>query len=255
LDCGTLETDRNPIDDLDAIEQELALYGGLEDRKRIVALNKIDLPDGAAMADMVEDQLKARGYDVYKVSAASREGLQDLMYAMARLVQAERVAAKAEERTRIILRPTAVDDSGFSVQKNGDGSFSVRGAKVYRWVLQTNFKNAEAIGYLADRLAQLGVEKALYKAGAVAGSEVRIGSGVNEVVFDWEPTIEAGAEQLAGFLHRRGEDSRLEGTWNAPEREKDILSDEEIAEQWEYKVADPHTPRIEDVVVKESEEE
>ena len=248
LDCGTLETDRNPIDDLDAIENELALYGGLEDRKRIVALNKIDLPDGSAMADMVEDQLKARGYDVYKVSAASREGLPSLLYAMARLVQAERVAAKAEERTRIILRPTAVDDSGFSVQVNGDGSFSVRGAKVYRWVLQTNFKNAEAIGYLADRLAQLGVEKALFKAGAVAGSEVRIGSGINEVVFDWEPTIEAGAEQLAGFLHRRGEDSRLEGTWNAPERVEDVLSDEEIADQWEYKVADPHTPRVEDLV-------
>jgi GTP-binding protein len=114
-------------------------------------------------------------------------------------------------------------------------------------VLQTNFKNAEAIGYLADRLAQLGVEKALFKAGAVAGSEVRIGSGINEVVFDWEPTIEAGAEQLAGFLHRRGEDSRLEGTWNAPERVEDVLSEEEIAEQWEYKVADPHTPRIEEI--------
>jgi GTP-binding protein len=254
LDCGTLETDRNPIDDLDAIENELALYGGLEDRKRIVALNKVDLPDGAAMADMVEDQLKARGYDVYKVSAATREGLQDLMYAMARLVQAERIAAKAEERTRIILRPTAVDDSGFSVQVNGDGSFSVRGAKVYRWVLQTNFKNAEAIGYLADRLAQLGVEKALFKAGAVAGSEVRIGSGINEVVFDWEPTIEAGAEQLAGFLHRRGEDSRLENTWNAPEREKDILTDDEIAEQWEYKVSDPHTPQVIEVSEEATEE-
>ena len=255
LDCGTLETDRNPIDDLEAIENELAIYGGLEDRVRIVALNKIDLPDGKAMADMVEEQLKEKGYEVYKVSAASREGLQELLYSMARLVQRERAEAAKEERTRIILRPVAVDDSGFTVQKNGDGSFSVRGQKVVRWVRQTNFKNAEAIGYLADRLAQLGVEKALYKAGAVAGSEVRIGSGINEVVFDWEPTIEAGAEQLAGFLHRRGEDSRLEGTWNAPERVEDVLSEEEIAEQWEYKVADPHTPRVETPTEKESEEE
>jgi GTP-binding protein len=51
-------------------------------------------------------------------------------------------------------------------------------------------------------------------------------------------------------LHRRGEDSRLEGTWNAPEREKDLLSDEEIAEQWEYKVADPHTPRVEEIAAE-----
>ncbi|MEY4498658.1 MAG: GTPase [Actinomycetota bacterium] len=246
LDCGTLETDRNPITDLEIIESELAQYGGLEDRVRIVALNKIDLPDGQAMADMVAQTLRDKGYKVYPVSAASRAGLTELLYAMARLVQKARAEAATEERTRIILRPTAVDDSGFTVQANADGSFSVRGQKVVRWVRQTNFKNAEAIGYLADRLAQLGVEKELFKKGAVAGSEVRIGSGDNEVVFEWEPTIEAGAEQLAGHLHRRGEDSRLEGSWVVEERVVDQLSDEEIAQQWEYNVEDPHTPRLVD---------
>ena len=242
LDCGTLETDRNPITDLEIIEAELAQYGGLEDRVRIVALNKIDLPDGQAMADMVAQTLRDKGYEVYPVSAASRAGLTELLYAMARLVQKARAEAATEERTRIILRPTAVDDSGFTVQANADGSFSVRGQKVVRWVRQTNFKNAEAIGYLADRLAQLGVEKELFKKGAVAGSEVRIGSGDNEVVFEWEPTIEAGAEQLAGHLHRRGEDSRLESTWKVEERVEDVLSDEEIAQQWEYNVPNPNTP-------------
>ena len=225
LDCGTLETDRNPITDLEIIESELAQYGGLEDRVRIIALNKIDLPDGQAMADMVAQTLRDKGYEVYPVSAASRAGLTELLYAMARLVQKARAEAVTEERTRIILRPTAVDDSGFTVRANADGSFSVRGQKVVRWVRQTNFKNAEAIGYLADRLAQLGVEKELFKQGAVAGSEVRIGSGDNEVVFEWEPTIEAGAEQLAGHLHRRGEDSRLEGSWVVEERVVDQLSD------------------------------
>jgi GTP-binding protein len=246
LDCGTLETDRNPITDLEIIEEELAQYGGLEDRVRIVALNKIDLPDGQAMADMVAQTLRDKGYEVYPVSAASRAGLTELLYAMARLVQKARAEAATEERTRIILRPTAVDDSGFTVRANADGSFSVRGQKVVRWVRQTNFKNAEAIGYLADRLAQLGVEKELFKQGAVAGSEVRIGSGDNEVVFEWEPTIEAGAEQLAGHLHRRGEDSRLEGSWVVEERVVDQLSDDEIAQQWEYNVEDPHTPRLVD---------
>jgi len=251
LDCGTLETDRNPITDLEIIEEELAQYGGLEDRVRIVALNKIDLPDGQAMADMVAQTLRDKGYEVYPVSAASRAGLTELLYAMARLVQKARAEAATEERTRIILRPTAVDDSGFTVRANADGSFSVRGQKVVRWVRQTNFKNAEAIGYLADRLAQLGVEKELFKQGAVAGSEVRIGSGDNEVVFEWEPTIEAGAEQLAGHLHRRGEDSRLEGAWVVEERVVDQLSDEEIAQQWEYNVEDPHTPRLTDAAPSE----
>jgi GTP-binding protein len=248
LDCGTLETDRNPIQDLEVIEAELAEYGGLEGRPRIIALNKIDIPDGAAMAEMVADTLREKGYEVFPVSAASREGLTNLTYAMARLIQAARASMAKEERTRIILRPTPVDDSGFTVKANEDGSFTVRGAKVVRWVRQTNFKNAEAIGYLADRLAQLGVEKELYKKGAVAGSEVRIGSGENEVVFDWEPTIEAGAEQLAGHLHRRGEDSRLETTWKPVNRIDDVLSEDEIAKQWEYNISDPHNPKIADLV-------
>ena len=257
LDCGTLETDRNPIQDLETIENELALYGGLEDRVRIIALNKIDLPDGQAMADMVAGELREKGYEVYPVSAASRAGLQELTYAMARLIQKDRAAAVVEERTRIVLRPVAVDDSGFAVKANADGSFTVRGKKVERWVRQTNFKNAEAIGYLADRLAQLGVEKELYKKGAVAGSEVRIGDGATEVVFDWEPTIEAGAEQLAGHLHRRGEDSRLESTWAQNERVEieDVLSEDEIAKQWEYNVSDPRTPKLSPPITEQESED
>ena len=241
LDCGTLETDRNPVQDLDVIETELAEYGGLEDRPRMIALNKIDLPDGAAMAEMVAQELRDRGYEVYSVSAASREGLTELTYAMARLIQKARAAAAVEERTRIVLRPVAVDDSGFSVVANEDGSFNVAGAKLERWVRQTDFRNAEAIGYLADRLAQLGVERELFRKGAAAGSEVRVGVGDAAVVFDWEPTIDAGAELLGT---PRGEDGRFDAPWKSAERVHDQLNADEIATQWEYKAADPHNPEI-----------
>ena len=243
LDCGTLETDRNPVDDLEIIESELRQYGGLEDRPRIVALNKTDLPDGKVMAEMVTKTLQDKGYEVYPVSAASREGLQDLLYAMAKLVQTSRAAAKQEERTRIIIRPTAVDDSGYKVFANGDGTFTVTGKRVERWVRQTNFGNSEAVGYLADRLAQAGVEKALFKAGAVAGSEVRIGTDQYSVVFDWEPTIEAGAEMLSKNLQRRGEDARIDNVWKA-DKVQDQLSEDEMARQWEYNVSNPNTPEV-----------
>ena len=53
LDCATLEPGRDPLSDLDAIEAELAAYGGLEDRPRLVALNKIDVPDARELADIV----------------------------------------------------------------------------------------------------------------------------------------------------------------------------------------------------------
>ena len=163
---------------------------------------------------------------------------------MAIIIQEQRKAEAAEVRTRIVLRPVAVNDSGFTVTANEDGSFTVLGDKPVRWVRQTDFGNAEAIGYLADRLAALGVEKELFKKGAVAKSEVRIGAGDNAVIFDWEPTIEAGAELLAGA---RGQDRRLESPWAGQYVEDDVdqLSDDEISMQWEYNVADPKDPRVE----------
>lgn len=195
LDCGTLETDRDPMRDLEVIEAELAHYGGLDDRPRIVALNKIDLPDGRTMAEMVTPALKERGYDVYPISAATREGLRELIYAMARLVQEHRASAPTLDSTKIVLRPRAVNESGFTLSREA-GAFVVRGTKPERWVKQTDFSNAEAVGYLAERLARLGVEKALLEAGAKPGAEVRIGATDDAVAFDWQPTLEAGAELL-----------------------------------------------------------
>ena len=244
LDCGTLETDRDPVKDFDIIEEELSHYGGLSERPRLIALNKVDLPDGKAMADMVQPILEARGYQVYQISAASHIGLTELNYAMARIIQEARKAEALVEKARIVLRPVAVGNSQFSVTANADGSFTVIGDKPVRWVKQTDFGNAEAIGYLADRLATLGVEKELFKKGAKAKDEVRIGEGDNAVIFDWEPSIEAGAELLSG---PRGGDLRLESPWAGRYIEDlvdDQLSEDEIAMQWEYNTENPKDPRV-----------
>jgi GTP-binding protein len=243
LDCGTLESDRDPIKDFDIIDNELEMYAeDLSDRPRIVALNKVDLPDGKAMADMVEPILRERGYEVYQISAAARIGLEPLLYAMSKLVQEYRTRQTQEEKARIVLRPTPIDDAGFKVSANEDGSFTVVGARPERWVHQTNFSNAEAVGYLADRLASLGVEKELFKLGAKQGDEVRIGIGDDAVVFDWEPTIEAGAELLSG---PRGDDMRIPRGWEKFDEEAiDQLDDDELAQQWEYNVTDPTNPQV-----------
>jgi GTPase len=195
LDSATLENDRDPVRDLDLIEEELAKYGGLQDRPRIVALNKVDLPDGRTMAEMVSTTLRERGLDVYLVSAATREGLRELIYAMARIVHEERMNAPKLEATKIVLRPRAINEKGFTLTKQGS-VFVVVGPKPERWVKQTDFSNAEAVGYLAERLARLGVEKALLDAGARSGVEVRIGARDDAVAFDWQPTLESGAELL-----------------------------------------------------------
>ena len=217
IDCATLEPGRDPMSDLDVIEAELSAYvadetlGGrpLSERTRIVVLNKADVPDALDLADMVKADLEERGLEVFIVSAVAHTGLKELTFAMARHVTAAREESAVEVAPqRVVLRPKAVDDAGFVVRREGgsDGEvFRVLGAKVTRWVHQTDFANDEAVGYLADRLQRAGVEEQLVAAGAVAGDTVVIGAG-DGVVFDWEPTITAGAEHLGS----RGSDLRLE---------------------------------------------
>ncbi|GLY01475.1 MULTISPECIES: GTPase ObgE [Actinoplanes] len=200
LDAAAPEIERDPLADLDAIEAELAAYGGLEDRPRIVVLNKVDIPDGRDLAEMVRPDLEARGYRVFEISAMTREGLKEFTYALAALVKEYRLAKPVEEPTRVVLRPRAVDDSGFTLEQDEDGVFVIRGPKVERWVRQTNFDNEEAVGYLADRLDRLGVETALAKKGAQPGDPVRIG----EREFDWQPNA---GDYVSG---PRGTDTRLQ---------------------------------------------
>ena len=210
LDCATLDPGRDPISDLDAIEAELRRYvgtfGSLLDRPRVVALNKMDVPEAADLAALVRSELEARGLAVFEVSAVSHAGLRELGFALAAEVEADRAARPAPEPARIVLRPEAVDDPGFTVAPDPaeDGAFLVRGTKPERWVRQTAFDNDEAVGFLADRLARLGVEDELARQGAQPGAAVTIG----DVTFDFEPaSAMADAEYRPS---RRGSDERLE---------------------------------------------
>ncbi|MEU4105845.1 GTPase ObgE [Streptomyces tanashiensis] len=235
LDTATLESERDPVTDLDVIEEELKQYGGLEDRPRIVVLNKIDIPDGQDLADMIRPDLEERGYQVFEVSAVARTGLKELSFALAGIVAEARAAKPKEEATRIVIRPKAVDDAGFTVTYDEqDEVYRVRGEKPERWVRQTDFNNDEAVGYLADRLNRLGVEDQLMKAGARAGDGVAIGAEDNAVVFDWEPTMMAGAEMLG----RRGEDHRLEAPRPAAQRRRDREAERDDAQR-EFDEFDP----------------
>ncbi len=229
LDCATLEPGRDPISDLDVIEHELAAYAGdleisggqvpLTERPRIVVLNKVDVPEARDLAELVRGELEGRGLEVFEVSAASHEGMRPLTFALARLVEAARAAAPPPAPERLVLRPKAVDEVPFTVTRRDDGGhewFQVRGTKPERWVRQTDFTNDEAVGFLADRLARLGVEEALFTAGATPGAEVVIGDGDRAVVFDWEPTLMAGVELLAS----RGSDPRLSDTGRASRAER-----------------------------------
>ena len=216
VDCATMEPGRDPVSDIDALEAELAAYtptlqgdttlGDLAERPRAVVLNKIDLPDARELADFVRDEVERRyGWPVFEVSTVTREGLRPLTFALWEMVSAYRESQPAPAARRPVIRPVPVDESGFTIDPDGHGGFVVHGIRPERWVAQTDFANDEAVGYLGDRLARLGVEEELFKLGARPGCAVTIG----EVTFDWEPQTPAGVDvPMSG----RGTDQRLEQT-------------------------------------------
>jgi len=128
-----------------------------------------------------------------------------LTFALAEMVRTYRAAQPAAAPRRPVIRPLPVDESGYTVEPDPgqDGAFIVRGARPERWVGQTNFDNDEAVGYLGDRLARLGVEDTLLRMGARPGCAVTIG----DVTFDWEPQTPAGVDVAPS---ERGTDARLE---------------------------------------------
>ena len=179
---------------------------------------------------MTRESIAAAARVVVKVGSSSLttaaggldpERLDALVDALAEVVRADRAAKPVEEAQRIVLRPRAVDDLGFTVERDDEG-FLVRGHKPERWVLQTDFTNDEAVGYLADRLARLGVEKALADAGAEPGAAVTIG----EVSFDWQPTE---LEQFSSGM--RGQDARFEDDRRTGADERRLQKDLRRAER------------------------
>ncbi len=243
VDCATLEPGRDPVSDVDALEAELAAYkpalaadavlGDLADRPRVVILNKADIPDAAELAEMVSADFAGRGWPVFTISAVSREGLRPLTFALAEMVRRYHEAHPKAAPTRPVIRPVVKGDSGFRVERDPEleGGFIVHGERPERWVHQTQFDNDEAVGYLADRLARLGVEEKLAALGAEPGAPVTIGN----ITFDWEPQVSAGVDMV---MTGRGTDPRLDQTEriSAPERKhasrvrRGLVEDDEVVE-------------------------
>ena len=243
IDCATLDPGRDPVSDYETLENELKQYEDqlqlplgaipIRDRPRVIILNKIDVAEARELAEFVKPDFEKMGLKVIMVSTVSHEGLRELTFILAELSEKVRRTIREREARdgsggegRVVLRPlenrsrrrrtgTGTVGVDFSITRHEDADgnfwFTVTGEKPERWVLQTNFDNEEAVGYLADRLAKLGVEDALKAQGAHIGDEVYIGTGDNAVGFDWDPTIAAGAEMLDNSPQsQRGHDARLD---------------------------------------------
>lgn len=249
VDTASIEPGRDPESDIDALEKELASYqseldadtglGDLRERPRIIILNKADVPEAQELAEFVKADLEEKyGWPVFIISAVARKGLEPLKYKLLEMVTKHR---KSQPKAKVDERHTVIRPQGVGKKRSGgsfadfvvredpqvEGGFIVEGEKIERWIIQTDFENDEAIGYLADRLAKAGVEEELRKMGAVEGCPVTIG----EITFEWEP-MTGGDPTLAG----RGQDARLLGTnrASAAERKRASQARRGLIDEFDY---------------------
>ena len=195
---------RDPVHDYEVINRELELYAeDLAKRPRIVVANKVDMPgveDNLARlkervrkdSDELSEKLLDEGIDernpipFFAVSAATREGVEQLIKATAQRVHDLRLAAADEpvpEYDQVWELKRKQRDARITVVQEETHAWRVSGKNIERMVIQTEWNNEEAVAFLQRRLERAGVERALARAGAQSGDEVR----VMDIAFEYEP--------------------------------------------------------------------
>lgn len=162
---------RDPIEDFATINRELETYSPkLAKRKQLVVANKMDLPDSEENFQKLAAHVTAKGYEIYKASAATGEGLQELMWKAYEQVK-QYVPEPGEE---IGVVDEGDPDSFEIIRGAEDADFEVRGKNIERLVAMTNFDNSEALYRFQLIWKRLKIEEALLEAGVQEGQTVRI---------------------------------------------------------------------------------
>ncbi len=166
----------DPLADYNQINVELSLYDEhLLAKPQIVAFNKIDLPEAQARWPQVQAALRARGVDALVISALARQGVRELMQRVLQVIDAlppEDLSARAVETPLYELPESELT---FTIAREPDGSYRVRGKRIERAAAMTYWDYDEAVARFQNILEAMGVTAALERAGVQVGDTVYIG--------------------------------------------------------------------------------
>ncbi len=172
---------RNPIEDFDLINKEIEMYNPtLASRTQIVAANKRDLVFDTEVYDGFCDEMEKRGYKVFRISAATKSGVSDLMNYVASILDDIPVPVLFEEDDDEIQVISYEEEAPFTVRVE-NGVYIVEGRWLKRLLGSTNFEDNESLQYFQNSLRKKGVIKALEKLGISEGDPVQM----YEVEFDY----------------------------------------------------------------------
>ena len=170
---------RDVIEDYTTINAELAAYAAdLAVRPQVVVANKCDLPGTEEATDRLRAAAEADGHEFFAVSAATGQGLDELVNRVAAMVSELRLEAAAAEPERDLTEAWERDrqrrDKHMEIRREERHVWRVSGAAIERMVVQTDWENDEAVAFLQHRFDRCGLDLQLAKAGAVNGDEIRI---------------------------------------------------------------------------------
>ena len=172
---------RNPVDDFKIINEELKKYSEkLATRKQVIIANKIDIMQDNSLYEEVEKMAKDNNLELFKISAATGEGLKELMKRISELLKElpkEELIEPSEERVIYTLKE---DEEQFKVEIIG-GEYIVSGPAVERLMGRVNIQDNESMHYFQKQLTELGIEAKLKEMGIKEGDSVKI----LEWEFEW----------------------------------------------------------------------
>ena len=190
----------DPLDDLDVVNDELALYADvLRDKPQIVAVNKMDLVEVRDRWPDLQKQLQKRGYAVFAISAATGQGLTELMQSVMRHLRNAPIPTVTARDEVKVFRPEPVNS--FTVEKV-QGVYVVRGRRAERIAETAELSNPFARKRVMTLLRRLGVSRALDNLGVKSGDRVRIGT----VEINWEKRFDPNSIDDSDEPERRGDE-------------------------------------------------
>jgi GTP-binding protein len=174
---------RDPEWDYEVIREELRAHDpALLAKPMLVAFNKLDQPAARAGWPDFERARAKEGVDVLAISAEQGDGLDRFRARIAELLPDAAELAEPPEPAGVVVHRIEAMTDGFSIERDADGVTRVRGKRIERTAVQTNFDVEESAERFQRELARLGIDRELRRAGIAAGDTVRIGS----VELEWE---------------------------------------------------------------------
>ncbi|MEC3882615.1 GTPase ObgE [Halobacillus sp. HZG1] len=167
---------RDPYEDYITINNELSSYDQrLENRPQIIVANKMDIPDSKENLERFKEQLGNDDIPIFSISTVTRDGLDELLYAVAdKLDQIPKQEEQVEEVDERVIYKFEKEEAPFKITRDDDGAYVLYGEKIESLFKRTDFSHDQSINRFARQMRSMGVDEALRKRGAKDGDTVRL---------------------------------------------------------------------------------